>query len=148
MSQDPVLKIYLKYFPSPKTFSQIWCLGKKYPSLSKDCQSAVHILSQLFAHRYLKPCFKCGRIIKSISEHLVFECPHNEISRQKFWREIYIKFGFSIIRSLIIQDQISQITHLCSGLSKILSNESDQESCLVLVVKSLHDMFTIKGNHY
>ena len=84
MSRDPVLKIYLNYFPKPNTFSQIWCLGKKYPSLSKDCQSSVHILSQLFAHKYLKPCFKCGRIIKSISEHLVFECPHNEISRQKF----------------------------------------------------------------
>ena len=41
MSRDPVLKIYLNYFPKPNTFSQIWCLGKKIPiiieRLSKLC---------------------------------------------------------------------------------------------------------------
>ena len=134
--------VYLRYFPDIDNPCCIWGLSKKFPKLLTECQSTIQLLSQLFSRDYLKRCNKCGITIKNIPLHLVFHCSHNESSRIKFWREIYIKFGFDIYASLIKLDFTSQITHLCSGLSQTLKCDTKRERCLVLVVKAFHEMYT------
>ena len=144
LSEDERMNVYLRYFPDIDNPCCIWVLSKKFPKLLTECQSTIYIqlLSQLFSRDYLKSCNKCGITVQNIPLHSVFHCSHNESIRIKFWREIYIKFGFDIYASLIKLDFTSQITHLCSGLSQTLKCDTKRERCLVLVVKSFHEMYT------
>ena len=110
LSEDESMKIYMNYFPNISTPCEIWLLSKKSPKLLKECQSTIKLLADLFSHDYIKTCHKCATHIKSLSLHLVFHCTRNESRRIKFWREIYIKFGFEIYATLIKLDFKSQIT--------------------------------------
>ena len=131
--------MYIRFFPEIGNPSRIWVLSKKFPKLLTECQSTIKLLSQLFSRDYLKRCEKCGMTIPNISLHLIFYCSHNESCRIKFWREIFIKFGFDIYASLIKLNLPAQITHLCSGLT--LKCDSTRERCLVIVVKAFHEMY-------
>ena len=50
---------------------KIWLLSRRDSSMSKQCHSAVYLLSKLFSYPYNSKCSKCGLVINNISEHLL-----------------------------------------------------------------------------
>ena len=121
---------------------KVWLLSRRDSSMSKQCHSAVYLLSKLFSYPYNSMCSKCGLVINNISEHLLLRihCTKNEHKRRNLWKRLIEQFGLDKFNRLLECQPREQLVLLLSGLEHILDNNSEVELCLTIVVNCFHFM--------
>ena len=136
---DVLLRDYLTINNSDQPI-KIWLLSRRYSTLSKQCHSAVYLLSKMFLLPYNSVCLKCGLVISNISEHVLLHCLENDSKRRFLWSKIIKQFGVDTFYKLMLHEPRQQLMLLFSGLEQFLNNESEVECCLTFVVNSFHYM--------
>ena len=138
---DILLRDYLTINNSDQPLP-IWLLSRRNSTLSKQCHSAVYLLSKMFLLPYNAVCDKCGLIINNITEHLLLYCLENDSKRRYLWCKLIEQFGVDTFYKLIEHHPREQLMLLFSGLEQILNDEFKVERCLTIVVNSFHCMST------
>ena len=121
---------------------KIWLLSRQNSAMSKQCHSAVYLLSKLFSRPYNSICNKCGFVIENITEHTLLYCKKNEDKQLHLWNELIRQFGLETFNKLSEHQPREQLLFLFSGLEQILDHTTEIERCLSIVVNCFHYMST------
>jgi hypothetical protein len=122
---------------------KIWLLSRQNRAMSKQCHSAVYLLSKLFSRPYNSICIKCGLVIDNITEHLLLFCKKNDDKRLHLWNEIIRQFGLTVFQKLSNHKPREQLLILFSGLENLLIQNTEVERCLILVVHCFYKMSNV-----
>jgi hypothetical protein len=114
-----------------------WLLGKLNPCYFSKCSYVVKLLGLLFCREFLQSCYKCQFLTYNLAEHLVFECPNNEISRNQLWLDIYSVVGVRTFLSFTRMNKKLQICSLCFGLCNLINDDLNREKCLKIACNFL-----------
>ena len=119
---------------------KIWLLSRHNSAMSKQCHSAVYVLSKLFSRPYNSICNKYGLVINNITEHLLLYCKKNKDKHLHFWNELLRQFGLETFNTLSELQPREQLLFLFSGLEPLLDHNTEVEHCLSIVVNCFHNM--------
>ena len=80
--------------------------------------------------------------MNNITEHVLLYCTENDNIRRRLWSKLIEQLGIDTYNKLLEFQPEEQLLILFNGLEQILSDSSENERCLTIVVKYFHTMLT------